>query len=78
MRRAAMAAERAATWDVTPLVQNSALRDVGRTRLAAGDTAGAMLAWKDFLFYRNRAEPAQRKADDEIRAKLAELERARK
>jgi hypothetical protein len=41
-------------------------------------TTGAILAWKNFLFYRNRAEPAQRQADDEIRAKLAELERARK
>jgi hypothetical protein len=60
------------------LVQNSALRDVGRTRLAAGDTAGAVRAWSDYLFWRNRAEPAQRKADDEIRAKLAELERSRK
>jgi serine/threonine-protein kinase len=78
MRRAAMAAERAATWEPTPLVQFSALRDVGRTKLAAGDTTGAIAAWKDFLFYRNRAEPAQRQADDEIRAKLAELERARK
>jgi hypothetical protein len=77
-RRAAQAAERAATWDVTALVQNSALRDVGRTRLAAGDTSGAVRAWSDYLFFRNRAEPAQRKADDEIRSKLAELERAKK
>jgi hypothetical protein len=78
MRRASMAAERAATWDVTALVQHAALRDVGRTKLAAGDTAGAERAWKEFLFWRNRAEPAQRKSDDQIRAKLAELERARK
>jgi serine/threonine-protein kinase len=78
MRRAALAAERAATWDVAQLVQHSALRDVGRTRLAAGDTAGAIRAWSDFLMWRNRAEPAQRKADDELRSKLAELERARK
>jgi hypothetical protein len=78
MRRAAMAAERAATWEPSQLVQNAALRDVGRTRLAAGDTVGAIRAWKDFLYFRNRAEPAQRRADDEIRAKLAELERARK
>jgi hypothetical protein len=78
MRRAALAAERAATWEPTPLLQLSAQRDLGRTRLADGDTAGAIGAWKDYLFTRNRAEPAQRKADDEIRAKLLELERARK
>ena len=77
-RRAALAAERAATWDVTALVQFSAQREVGRTKLAAGDTAGAVRAWSDYLFWRNRAEPAQRKADDEIRSKLAELERVRK
>jgi hypothetical protein len=77
-RRAAQAAERATTWEPTPLVQFSALRDLGRTRLAAGDTAGAVRAWKDYLFWRNRAEPAQRKVDDEIRSKLADLERARK
>jgi tetratricopeptide (TPR) repeat protein len=77
-RRAAQAAERAATWEPTPLVQFTALRDLGRTKLAAGDTAAAVRAWKDYLFWRNRAEPAQRKADDEVRSNLAELERARK
>ena len=78
MRRASLAAERSATWEPTPVIQNSALRDLGRTKLAAGDTAGAITAWKNFLLWRNRAEPAQRRADDEIRARLAELERARK
>ncbi|MGH7678371.1 MAG: hypothetical protein ACRENU_07900, partial [Gemmatimonadaceae bacterium] len=77
-RRGAAAAERAATWDVTMLVQNGAVRDVGRLRLAAGDTVGAIQAWKDFLMWRGRAEPAQRKADDEIRKKLAEIERLKR
>jgi hypothetical protein len=77
-RRGAVAAERAATWDVTALVQNTAVRDVGRLRLAAGDTAGAIRAWRDFLMWRGRAEPPQRKADDEIRKKLNELERGRR
>ena len=77
-RRGAAAAERAATWDVTALVQNTAVRDVGRLRLAAGDTAGAIRAWRDFLMWRGRAEPPQRKADDEIRKKLTELERGRR
>jgi serine/threonine-protein kinase len=77
-RKAVMAAERATTWEPTALLQFSAQRDLGRTKLALGDTTGAARAWKEYLFWRNRAEPAQRKADDEIRTKLAELERARK
>jgi len=78
IRRAARAAERAATWEPTPLVQYSAMRDVGRTRLAAGDTAGAIKVWRDYLMQRGRAEPAQRATDDELRARIAELERGRK
>ena len=77
-KAAARAAERAATWEPTPLVQYSAMRDVGRTRLAAGDTAGAIKVWRDYLMQRGRAEPAQRATDDELRARIAELERGRK
>jgi hypothetical protein len=59
-------------------VQHTAQRDVGRLRLAAGDTAGALAAWRDYLFFRGRAEPMQRKIDDEIRAKIAEIERKKR
>ncbi|MDA1081162.1 MAG: protein kinase [Gemmatimonadetes bacterium] len=77
-RRGAAAAERAATWDVTAYVQGTVQRDLGRLKLAAGDTAGAIRVWKDYLFIRGRAEPGPRKIDDEIRAKLAELERVKR
>lgn len=77
-RLGAAAAERAVTWDVTPLVQGAAQRDLGRLKLAAGDTAGALRAWHDYLFARGGADPDQRKMDDEIRTKLAELERIKR
>ena len=76
--RGIAAAERAATWDATALVQHTALRDVGRLKLATGDTAGAIDAWKQYLMSRGRAEPAQRKADDEIRRTLAQIERLKR
>jgi serine/threonine-protein kinase len=77
-RRAAMAAERAATWDVSALVQATARRDLGRFRLAAGDTSGAARTWRLYLDRRSMAEPSQRRLDDEIRAKLAEIEKKKR
>ena len=76
--RGAAAAERAATWDVTPYVQGTVQRDLGRLKLAAGDTTGAIRVWKDYLFFRGRAEAGPRKIDDDIRAKIAELERVKR
>ncbi|HEV8151240.1 MAG TPA: hypothetical protein VGP61_13740, partial [Gemmatimonadales bacterium] len=73
--RAAQAATRAATREVLWVMPLPALREQGRMLLALGDTAGAVRAWRQYLLAR-AAEPPQRKADDKIRAKLAELEHA--
>jgi serine/threonine-protein kinase len=78
-RRAAAAAERSRVWESSgTLAWTAGLRDIGRLKLAAGDTAGAVRAWRDCLMGRGRAEPPQRKLDDEIRKKLSEIERARR
>lgn len=45
---------------------------------AAGDTAGALAAGRDYLFLGARLEPAQRKIDEEIRAKMAKIERTKR
>ena len=75
--RAARAATRAATREVLWVMPAPAFRELGRLQLAAGDSAEAARAWRFFLNGRRAAEPPERKADDLIRARLAELERAR-
>jgi TolB-like protein len=78
-RRAALAAERGVTYESTGGLQmTAALRDAGRLKLAAGDTAGAIRSWRNFLASRGRAEPSQRTRDDEIRRKLLDIERGRR
>jgi hypothetical protein len=62
-RRAAAAAER-----------NATLESAG----TLNSTAGAVKEWRDYLMGRGRAEGAQRKLDDDIRKKLAEVERKKR
>jgi hypothetical protein len=77
-KRAALAAGRVSPGDVTFVTLGPAMRDQGRMRLAAGDTAAAVDAWRTYLSWRAGAEGPQRKADDEIRRKLDALQRARR
>ncbi len=77
-KRAALAATRVSPGDVTFVTQGPAMRDQGRMRLASGDTAAAIDAWRTYLAWRAGAEGPQRKADDEIRRKLDALQRARR
>ena len=78
-RRAAAAAERNDVIEPSGILNATAgARDLGRLKLAAGDTTGAVRTWRDYLMYRGRAEPSQRALDDEIRKKLAAIDRARR
>jgi hypothetical protein len=52
-----------------------AARELGRLKLAASDTAGAVRTWRSYLKPRGRAEPSQRKLDDQTRAKLVDIGR---
>ena len=49
------------------------LREEGRLAALAGDTAGAIWAYDQFLRPRDQAEPAVRVLDDVIRGELAKL-----
>lgn len=51
---------------------------LGRLKLAAGDTSGAVRTWRWYLARRGRAEPSQKKLDDDIRKTLAEIERKKR
>jgi tRNA A-37 threonylcarbamoyl transferase component Bud32/tetratricopeptide (TPR) repeat protein len=77
-KRAALAATRISVGEVIFVTTSPALRDQGRLWLAAGDTTAAINAWRIYLAWRTTAEPPQRKADDEIRRKLDEIQRARR
>jgi serine/threonine-protein kinase len=79
-RRASAAAARTANFENGggTLDRTVGARDRGRLRLAAGDTAGAVREWRDYLLRRGRAESSQKKLDDVIRAKLAEIERKKR
>jgi serine/threonine-protein kinase len=78
-RHAAAAAERTSSWEGGgSLPATAGFRETGRLKLAAGDTTGAIWFWSAYLENRGRAEPSQRKLDDEIRAKLAEIERKKR
>jgi len=60
------------------LAWTASLRDIGRLKLAAGDTSGAVRVWRDYLMVPGRAEPAQRRLDDEIRKEPSTIERAKR
>ena len=78
-RRAAAAAERTFSAEGGGTLQYTAgPRDIGRLKLAAGDSAGASWFWRSYLRNRGRAEPSQKRLDDEIRAKLVEIERKKR
>lgn len=78
-KRAAAAAERTVVWEPSgTLSWTAGRREVGRLALSAGDSSGAVRVWRDYLMYRGRAEPSQKKVDDEIRAKLTDIERKKR
>jgi len=78
-RHAAAAASRTEVYETTgSLTLSAGARERGRLKLAAGDTAGALDVYRRYLANRNRAEPSQRKIDDDIRRKIAELERLKR
>ena len=77
-RRAAAAAERTDNIEPAGNLDAAGWRELGRLKLAAGDTAGAARTWRLYLFRRGKAEPSQRTLDDEIRAKLADIERKKR
>ena len=77
-KRAAAAAERTDNIEPAGNIDHSGKRELGRLKLAAGDTAGAVTTWRLYLARRGMAEPSQRKLDDEIRATLAEIERKKR
>ncbi len=77
--RAAAAAARTAVAEPDGVLAFSAgLRDRGRLFLAVGDTAQALVAWRWYLRIRAHAEAPQRRADEEINRKVAELERLKR
>ena len=78
-RRAARAIARIPTMDPNtfPLL-GPAMRDQGRMALAVGDTAWATSTWRQYLRWRTNADPAQQEADGAIRARLLQLESAKR
>jgi TolB-like protein len=77
-QRAAAAATRLSPFDLTFSMDGPAMRERGRMLLAAGDTAGAIRAWRMYLRPRAAADPAQRTDDDAIRKQLALIERVKR
>jgi hypothetical protein len=63
-------------WDLPRLV--IALREEGRWAALAGDTAGAINAYQQYLVYRENPEPALIPERDSVRVQLAVLERSRR
>lgn len=76
-QRALTAAMRASGPEIIYVMGSVAMRDLGRVALAAGDTTTARRSWRAYLAGR-AAEPALRKADDDLRKKLEELERVKR
>ena len=76
--RARPAAARLSNTNAQFAAVPGSLREKGRLLLAAGDTVGAMDAWRLYLRPRGDADPDQRKVDDEIRKTLAEIERKKR
>ncbi|MCH7490694.1 MAG: hypothetical protein IID05_08360 [Gemmatimonadetes bacterium] len=69
----ALAAVRRRTFALAGPEVGATLREEGRLAALAGDTAGAIWAYHQYLRPRDQAEPAVRVLDDVIRAELARL-----
>ena len=78
VRRAAAAASRNEFASLSFTSGALGMRERGRLLLAAGDTAEALLSLHTYFRFRAHAEPAEQRADEELRAKLAEIERKKR
>jgi hypothetical protein len=74
MEREALAAVRRRGWfGRWPRYLAEGLREEGRLALAAGDTAGAVTAWRRYLALHDEPEPARRAERERVREALVRL-----
>ena len=74
---AALAAIRRGRWYFPAEYLSTYLREEGRLAALAGDTTGAIAAYRDYLTLRSNAEPSLQPAVAQVRAELVRLETAR-
>jgi hypothetical protein len=70
----ALAAVRRRSFDTVPVYLSTYLREEGRLAALAGDTAGAISAYRHYLVLQAHPEPAVAPRVQRIRAELARLE----
>jgi tetratricopeptide (TPR) repeat protein len=70
----ALAAVRRRSFDTVPVYLSTYLREEGRLAALAGDTAGAIRAYRQYLVLMAHPEPAVAPRVERIRAELARLE----
>jgi hypothetical protein len=70
----ALAAVRRRRFDTVPVFLSTYLREEGRLAALAGDTAGAIAAYRRYLIMQDDPEPAVRPKVQAARAELARLE----
>jgi hypothetical protein len=70
----ALAAVRRRSFDTVPVYLSTYLREEGRLAALAGDTAGAIRAYRQVLVLQAHPEPAVAPRVQHIRAELARLE----
>ncbi|MBA2446871.1 MAG: hypothetical protein H0V51_02470 [Chloroflexi bacterium] len=69
----ALAAVRRRRFDLMPVFLSTYLREEGRLAALAGDTAGAISAYRHFLTLQAHPEPALQPGVDRIKVELARL-----
>jgi hypothetical protein len=79
LRRAAEASNRVTALGVANASLNAySTREQSRILLAAGDTAGAWQAAKQYLRMRGKADASQKAIDDEVRVRVAAIEKTQR
>jgi len=73
----ALAAVRRRRFDLVPVFLSTYLREEGRLAALAGDTTGAIAAYRHFLLLQTHPEPARAAAVEHIRSELSRLEQAK-
>jgi hypothetical protein len=74
----ALAAIRRRRFDLVPVFLSTYLREEGRLAALAGDTIGAIAAYRHFLILQSHPEPARVARLEQIRSDLGRLMRTEK